>query len=52
MDNPTPNTVVRTVDWKALVEEIEDLRAPHDAYEFTGRTFEVTEKNGIYRDSE
>lgn len=44
-----PNTRVKSVPYKALVEEQEPgLRDPHKAYEFSKRTFKETDRNGIY----
>lgn len=41
----------QVIDWKALVEQHEDLEEAHRAYEFTGRTFFEDDTNGVYDDS-
>ena len=45
------NTKIKTVDWKQLVAEVEDLKAPHDAYEFSRKTFKEGENAGVYNDN-
>ena len=46
-----PNARKRSVDWKALVSEVTNLKAPHPSYEFSKRTFKETDKDGVYSDS-
>ena len=43
-----PNVRLRRIDWKALVAESTDLNAPHDAYEFSKKTFKETDNSGVY----
>lgn len=36
------------IDWKSLVEQFEDLNEPHEAYEFSEKTFYEDDSNGVY----
>jgi hypothetical protein len=48
-DNTTkPNTRIKTVNWKQLVEEHENLDEPHESYTFKAKTYHETDKDGIY----
>ena len=38
-----PNTRIRKVEWKTLVEEIENLKEPHESYRFSRRVFKETD---------
>lgn len=42
------NTRTQSSNWKALVEEYEDLTEDHVAYEFSRKVFKENDNSGVY----